>query len=442
VQDDDLMRSGGQTEDINTGKEVINNMEVDGFAKGGELTDERKKEVREKWVKLVNMPPSELKRFYNSEEGKEAGLSPSEAKSQGIDSGRESARWILRMKETPVKDWTPEMWRWAGKQINFINRMSGNKGPLYKDGEKTRKHTSLLIWGHNPNKKAAGDLIETKSNSYMTGVQYNELPSVKTVERGQQIVLKDTVMTKQYGLHTLYYLVEVVSKSTMSGFYVLRVIKNLSHQATNAGRIITRSADNILTYGREVQKGVSEAIGLKRGGELNPDDTKVKKYFSHNSGAAGGVLVGKRHSEGGIKGINKSTGQPLEVEGGEVVITRDAVSDTTKREFMGKQMTNREILSQINQSGGGVAFADGGETGDISCRCSGREYSYGGKTMKDRDILSEMNALYKGMAIEDKEHGDTFKMLESGKLKYKDFLKRLVSDHLKENPNYYDKYKG
>jgi hypothetical protein len=55
------------------------------------------------------------------------------------------------------------------------------------------------------------------------------------------------------------------------------------------------------------------------------------------------------------------------MEGGEVVITRDAVSDSTKREFEGKYMTNREILSSINVSGGGVAFAEGGETPERNC---------------------------------------------------------------------------
>jgi hypothetical protein len=53
------------------------------------------------------------------------------------------------------------------------------------------------------------------------------------------------------------------------------------------------------------------------------------------------VLVGKRHSEGGIKAVNKSTNQPLEMEGGEVVITRNAVSDNEKREFEGEMLTNR-----------------------------------------------------------------------------------------------------
>lgn len=108
--------------------------------------------------------------------------------------------------------------------------------------------------------------------------------------------------------------------------------------------------------------------------------------------SAGGVLVGRRHSEGGIKAINKSSGQPLEMEGGEVVITRNAVSDSTKREFEGEMLTNKEILSRINTSGGGVAFAEGGEV--HKCACSGKEYKYGGKVMKDFDILESMQSMY------------------------------------------------
>jgi hypothetical protein len=125
----------------------------------------------------------------------------------------------------------------------------------------------------------------------------------------------------------------------------------------------------------------------KKGGEINPDNKGVKNYFAHGSGKAGGVLVGKRHSEGGIKAVNKSTGQPLEMEGGEVVITRNAVSDNTKREFNGQMLTNREILSKINESGGGVSFAKGGDV-PKTIYTSGKEYKYGGKTMKDHDIVS------------------------------------------------------
>lgn len=131
--------------------------------------------------------------------------------------------------------------------------------------------------------------------------------------------------------------------------------------------IALQHLDENIDYYKKLAKMEST---FAKGGELNPDDPKLKDTMIHKSGSAGGVLVGKRHSEGGIKAINKSSDSPLEMEGGEVVITRNAVSDDKKREFEGKMMTNREILSKINEEGGGVAFAHGGKVDKESdCGC-------------------------------------------------------------------------
>jgi hypothetical protein len=109
------------------------------------------------------MSASELKAFMKTDEGKDAGLDPKEAKRLGIKSGQESAKWIIKMKSTNKDKWTLTMWDWAKRQINFIKRMSGNKGKLFdENGMKTRKHTSLLIWGRNPMKYEDGG--EIKSN--------------------------------------------------------------------------------------------------------------------------------------------------------------------------------------------------------------------------------------------------------------------------------------
>lgn len=106
------------------------------------------------WKRLVNMSASQLESFARSAEGKQAGLSRSEASAQGIRSGRDSAQAIIRMKRKGVDKWSPGDWEWAKRQVAFIKRMSGNKGPLYDDqGRPTRKLLSLLIWGHDPEKK-------------------------------------------------------------------------------------------------------------------------------------------------------------------------------------------------------------------------------------------------------------------------------------------------
>jgi 8-oxo-dGTP pyrophosphatase MutT (NUDIX family)/GNAT superfamily N-acetyltransferase len=141
-------------------KEIIENfLDFEDFENGGEITE---KAIYNEWESLVNMTYSELKNFYESKEGKQAGLSKSEASQLGINSGRESASWILKMKKIPYSEWSEKMWYWAKRQISFIKRMSGNKGDLYDEkGNKTRKHTSLLIWGHNPEKFESGGEVTT-----------------------------------------------------------------------------------------------------------------------------------------------------------------------------------------------------------------------------------------------------------------------------------------
>lgn len=135
-----------------------------------------------------------------------------------------------------------------------------------------------------------------------------------------------------------------------------------------------------------------DTVMFKKGGQtdFNPDGA-IKDKIVHSSGKVGGMLVGKRHSEGGIQAVNKSTGQPLEMEGGEVVITRDAVTDPQKRMFNGKYMTNREILSEINVSGGGVAFADGGEVPNTIAFSDSANFEFGGKTMCGCDIAKRLS---------------------------------------------------
>jgi hypothetical protein len=146
----------------------------------------------------------------------------------------------------------------------------------------------------------------------------------------------------------------------------------------------------------------------------------------YDDASLGGYFVGKLHKDGGIKMVNKSTGQPLEVQGAEVIITAPAVNDQTKREFEGKMMTNREILSKINSDGGGVSFAEGGDI-PAKIHTTDCEYKFGGKVVKDTNIANSLgmnSTLKKG-----KQHftsGDTtydvdgiYNAIKKGKLRLK-----------------------
>jgi predicted ABC-type ATPase len=170
---------------------------------------------------------------------------------------------------------------------------------------------------------------------------------------------------------------------------------NTDYKILSQGGMRLPKKRNYSKIGQPIQITSEEIIlELKKGGELDPDNENIKNEITHKSGSAGGMLVGNRHSEGGIKAINKSTNQPLEMEGGEVVITRNAVSDDKKREFEGQMLTNRQILSKINEGGGGVSFADGGDIPEY-IMVSGKDYKYGGKTMKDSDIVSSCGCQHK-----------------------------------------------
>jgi hypothetical protein len=123
-----------------------------------ESEKERRQELYARWKKLINMSPDAIENFKQSqtEKGRKdpkayPGLKPAHAASLGISSGVQSAKWIIKMKQTQNKDWTPEMWKWAGKQVSFVSRMLGNSGPMKdENGNPTRKLLSLKIWGHNP----------------------------------------------------------------------------------------------------------------------------------------------------------------------------------------------------------------------------------------------------------------------------------------------------
>jgi hypothetical protein len=66
----------------------------------------------------------------------------------------------------------------------------------------------------------------------------------------------------------------------------------------------------------------------------------LKKYQKTSDGKKGGLFVGKSHDKGGIPAIVVDTGQPIEVEGGEAIINKEATKKYWKE------------LSKINQSAG------------------------------------------------------------------------------------------
>ena len=104
-----------------------------------------------RWKKLVNIPNTVLKTMLPTEEGRKTGLSDKDkrqAKSYRMTNS--TARAIVRLRKTPLKDWTTADVNWMYRQLNFIDRYKKRDVPLEKNGKPTAALKNLWAWGHVP----------------------------------------------------------------------------------------------------------------------------------------------------------------------------------------------------------------------------------------------------------------------------------------------------
>ena len=146
---------------------------------------------------------------------------------------------------------------------------------------------------------------------------------------------------------------------------------------------------------------------------------KTKKYMKRIK--RGGITYGKSHAEGGIPVKNQSTGDMLEVEGGEGIVNKRSMASDKRVKLNGKDMTICEAVSQLNQMEGGVKF---------SC-----------DDVEDRQFIEAMakgGELERGTRTE-QEHIQVLKDLYAKRITPKEASKRIAKDHLKEDSRYYSK---
>ena len=304
-------------------------------------------------------------------------------------------------------------------------------------------------------KSDAGDLFgmggtTNKNNFKMIQQHYHSMKPIENIQIGDIYVIKEDMFAPHQDhehpqhLSTRYATVEVKSPCHRNlDSYTLEVMDCDCDNAAGRyakGKVIERSRKHILSSGK-LKSAVAKATEFKDGGELNADSQEVKEYFAHDSGNAGGLLVGKRHSEGGIKADVKSTGQQIEMEGGEAVITRGAVNSKKKYVYEGKDMTTREILSDLNVKGGGVAFADGGDVPEkMNCGCSSMKVGGISYTPQDFITLSEKeyqeHRLIDGIEKERTDHFYTLAKLNSGAISIEQALREIASKEMMIDPKY------
>jgi hypothetical protein len=156
----------------------------------------------------------------------------------------------------------------------------------------------------------------------------------------------------------------------------------------------------------------SKKLKFANGGNTNTRMKKIKR---------GGITYGKSHAEGGIPVKNQSTGDMLEVEGGEGIVNKRSMASNKKVKLNGKEMTICEAVSQLNQLEGGVQFS----CDDVS----------------DRQFIEAMakgGELERGTRTE-QEHIQVLRDLYAKRITPKQASKRIAKDHLKEDTHYYSK---
>ena len=477
------------------------------FKTGGSIANMTKSELKEfydspegkkldaqtysEWKRLVNMTKSELEKFYNSVEGKKAGLSSSEANRQGIDSGRESARWIMKMKDIPYTQWTSNMWRWAKKQISFIKRMSGMEGELYDEkGRKTRKHTALLIWGHNPEQKFKGGGDVKGYDNFKNPILINGFISNKKID-GKEIFLITYNSGGQEGLNvhqTMNPLAMLDAVEKKTGLHTNTLQVFIYEHTENSNRIETEDEleflkdnytviivdrDSVEFYNGDnpEQKfaGGGRLRKFRGGGELsqkalavetNDLTDFVRKYFIKDgridvSDAMQELFGNKRgksvadeyrkriglHKKDGLT-ISQLAHKLWEEHRDEV---RDDIDDSDFRNAVEEVLISEYGVSSMIKSlmeKSGESEQDRENEYWMNQFDEGDDEYYEDLSDEEvadyfRDMEGFERELAKGTEHE-MEHLDTLKKVAEGKLTPEEGVVQTSLTHIKENPNYYE----
>ena len=120
-------------------------------------SDQEKKEVYDKWHKLINMSQSALDAWAEDDRRLLASINRNEAKEEGgIQSGYDSFHRIKRRKEKPFKEWSAQDFDNASQENGFNSRMLGNDpGEPIENSGMSKWEISLRNWGHDPSLKSS-----------------------------------------------------------------------------------------------------------------------------------------------------------------------------------------------------------------------------------------------------------------------------------------------
>ncbi len=103
-------------------------------------------ETRKQFRDAVNMSPSELREWLETDESQSVGDTGGDGESTGHRSGRR----ILEIKDKTVDELTDDDHDWMAKVVGYVHRHLAQR----PDGDvtDTKWRYSLMNWGHDPTK--------------------------------------------------------------------------------------------------------------------------------------------------------------------------------------------------------------------------------------------------------------------------------------------------
>lgn len=120
-------------------------------------SDKEKKEIYQKWQKLINMSQKALDDWAENEDRLLASINREKAKQEGgIQSGYDSFHRIKRRKSKKFEEWTAQDFDNASQENGFNGRMlGGSPGEVVGGSGRSKWEISLRNWGHDPSLKSS-----------------------------------------------------------------------------------------------------------------------------------------------------------------------------------------------------------------------------------------------------------------------------------------------
>ena len=110
------------------------------------MTAEEQEEIYQEFKEKINMSPSEIEDWLNTEESKSVGIDSGDGESKG----RKSAKRIIEIRRKNKDELTNDDYSHMKKVNAYVKRHSAQKPS--GDIEDSNWRYSLMNWGHDPMK--------------------------------------------------------------------------------------------------------------------------------------------------------------------------------------------------------------------------------------------------------------------------------------------------